>query len=193
MVQQKVNEGGTNAQQIKNRMETFLEVLELNREVGYEQARQCQESDKTLSDLRPIESTGEVKACRDQSTVKYFMRQSLYNTAKVYNVRLMEYTLALQQFKMKLEVPRAVTNLLLTFEQKVEGIVATVDEKIHTEREKNDYNHFFLLKDGDVSGIEALRLLMLVFMKRIACFLLWMNCFYSYLFFTIHYIEANLQ
>ena len=65
MVQQKVNEGGTNAQQIKNCMETFLEVLELNKEVSTEQARQCQESDEKLSDIRPKESSGEVKACRD--------------------------------------------------------------------------------------------------------------------------------
>ena len=46
MVQQEVNEGGTNAQQIKNCKETILEVLDLNKEVGTKQVRPCQESDE---------------------------------------------------------------------------------------------------------------------------------------------------
>ena len=143
MVQQEVNEGGTNTQQIKNCMETFLEVHELNKEVSREQARQCQESDEKLSDMQPIESSGEVKACREGSNVKYFIKLSWHNKVKVNNVSLMKSSLALQQFKIRLEASKAVTNLWPTFELKVEGIEATVDKEINIEHEKNDYNHFF--------------------------------------------------
>ena len=58
---------------------------------------------------------------------------------------------------------------------------------------KNDYNHFFLLKDGDMSGIAFFRLLRLGFMKRIASFLQWMDWFDLYLLFTIHCVKVNLQ
>ena len=100
MVQQEVNEGGTNTQQIKNCMETFLEVQELNKEVSRdrEQARQCLESCEKLSDIQPIESSGEVKACREGSNVKYFIKLSWHNKVKVNNVSLMKSSLALQQF-----------------------------------------------------------------------------------------------
>ena len=70
-----------------------------------------------------------------------------------------------------------MTNLWLTFEQRVEGIEATVDKEINIEHEKNDYNHFFLLKGGDMSGIAFLRLLRPGFMEKIGSFLQWMNCF----------------
>ena len=82
MVQQEVNEGGTNAQQIKSCKETILEVLELNKEVGTKQARPCQESDEKLSNIQPIESSGEVKACRAGSDFKHFIKQSLHNKVK---------------------------------------------------------------------------------------------------------------
>ena len=108
-------------------------------------------------------------------------------------MRSMISSLALQQIKMRLEASKAVTNFWLTFEQKVEGREATVDKEINIEHEKNDYNHFFLLKDGDMSGIAFLRLLRLGFMKRIASFLQWMDCFYLYLLFTIHCLKVNLQ
>ena len=68
-----------------------------------------------------------------------------------------------------------MTNLWPTFEQKVEGIEATVDKEINIEHENNDYNHFFLLKDGAMSGIAFLRLLRLGFMEKIGSFLQWMN------------------
>ena len=103
MVQQEVNEGGTNVQQIKNCKETILEVLELNKEVGTKQARRCQESDEKLSIIPPLESSGEVKACQNRSDVKYFIKQSLLNKVKEKNVRSMISSLALQQIKMKLE------------------------------------------------------------------------------------------
>ena len=93
MVQQEVNEGEINTQQIENCMETLLEVWELNKEVSTEQGRQCQESDEKLSDIRPIESSGEVKACRERSNVKYFIKLSLHNKVKVSNVSLMKSSL----------------------------------------------------------------------------------------------------
>ena len=44
-----------------------------------------------------------------------------------------------------------------------------------------------------MSGIAFLRLLMPGFMKKIASFLQWVDCFYLYLLFTIHYMKVNLQ
>ena len=78
-----------------------------------------------------------------RSNIQYFIKQSLHNKVTVKNVRLMKSSLALLQFKMKLEASNAVTHFGLTFEQKVEGIEATVDNEIDIEHEKNDYNHFF--------------------------------------------------
>ena len=47
---------------------------------------------------------------------------------------------------MRSEASKAVTSLWLTFEQKVEGIEATVDNEINIEHKYNDNNYFFSFK-----------------------------------------------
>ena len=47
---------------------------------------------------------------------------------------------------MRLEASKAVTNLWLTFEQKFEGIEATVDNEINIEHKYNDNNLIFSFK-----------------------------------------------
>ena len=66
----------------------------------------------------------------------------------------MKSSLALLQFKMSLEASHAVTNFWLTFEQKVEGIEATVDKEIDIEHEKMIIIIF--LKDRDMPRIAFL-------------------------------------